>query len=224
MTFDITFPEGLTFATWLEILAADSRVTQTGLSADDLAAAVGHEGSIEGWLFPETYRFETGTTDLELLTRAYRKMQAVLAEAWAARTVDGILESPRDALILASIVEKETGRPEDRELIARVFLNRLEIDMRLQSDPTVIYGLGESFDGDLRRRDLRNPHVYNTYAHRGLPPGPICMPGRAAIRAVLHAAEAPYFYFVARGDGSSQFSVTLDEHNAAVNRYQRGGN
>jgi UPF0755 protein len=147
-------------------------------------------------------------------------MAQVLKTAWEARTEDLPLENPEEALVLASIVEKETGLPEERETIAGVFVRRLQRGMRLQTDPTVIYGLGESFDGNLRRRDLRSDTPYNTYTRHGLPPTPICMPGEAAIRAALNPAPGDSLYFVSRGDGSHQFSATLTEHNAAVRRYQ----
>jgi UPF0755 protein len=149
-------------------------------------------------------------------------MERVLAEEWGARA-DGLpIASPEEALILASIVEKETGLAAERAQIAGVFVRRLRLGMRLQTDPTVIYGLGEGFDGNLRRADLRNDHAYNTYLHAGLPPTPIAMPGREAIRATLNPADGETLYFVARGDGSHEFSVTLDEHNRAVRKYQLG--
>src|SRR5690606_11670706 len=158
-----------------------------------------------------------------ILKRAYDSLARHLAQAWEERDADLPLKTEEEALILASIVEKETGRAEDRATIAAVFHNRLRIGMLLQTDPTVIYGMGERFDGNLRRNDVRTDTPYNTYTRRGLPPTPIALPSRAAIDAVMHPADTDALYFVARGDGSSHFSRTLDEHNRAVNRYQRGG-
>ena len=150
-------------------------------------------------------------------------MQRLVDTAWAGRGANLPLKSPYEALILASIIEKETGREDDRALVGSVFINRLRIGMRLQTDPTVIYGLGESFDGNLRRRDLTSDTPYNTYTRTGLPPTPIAMPGLASIQAALSPADTRYLYFVARGDGSSHFSQSLDEHNQAVNQFQKGG-
>ncbi|MDD4928448.1 MAG: endolytic transglycosylase MltG [Gallionella sp.] len=175
----------------------------------------------EGLFFPETYFVAAGSSDLALLKSAYRLMQKRLDEAWQARNPDLPLATPYQALILASIVEKETGTPGDRPMIAAVFLNRLRTHMLLQTDPTVIYGLGLSFDGNLRRRDLIADTSYNTYTRSGLPPTPIAMPGRASLDAALHPAVTDALYFVARGDGSSKFSGNLDEHNRAVNQYQK---
>ncbi|WP_435101359.1 endolytic transglycosylase MltG [Arhodomonas sp. AD133] len=178
----------------------------------------------EGRFLPETYRFTRGTTDREILQRAYDAMARVLADEWAGRA-DGLpLDSPYEALILASIVEKETAVAGERQRIAGVFVRRLRKGMRLQTDPTVIYGLGEAFDGNLRRRDLRADTPYNTYTRSGLPPTPIALPGRASIHAALHPAEGDALYFVARGDGSHVFSSTLEAHNRAVRRYQLGEN
>lgn len=187
----------------------------TALGADGLAA--------EGRFFPDTYVHSRGVSDLTVLKRAFDAMQRHLAAAWADRTPDLPLKSMDELLILASIVEKETGRPSDRGLIAGVFANRLRIGMPLQTDPTIIYGLGESFDGNLRKRDLLADGPYNTYSRKGLPPTPIGMPGLAAIRATAHPSPTRALFFVARGDGSSVFSETLAEHNQAVNQYQRGG-
>jgi UPF0755 protein len=177
----------------------------------------------EGLFFPDTYFFASGTADAALLARAYRTMQERLAAAWAARAPGLPLVSPYQALTLASIVEKETGRAADRPLIAAVFINRLRQGMRLQTDPTVIYGLGERFDGNLRKRDLDTDQAYNTYTRDGLPPTPIALPSQASLDAVLHPPATPYLYFVARGDGSSEFSSSLEDHNRAVAKYQKGG-
>lgn len=179
------------------------------------------EAYAEGLFFPDTYYFVKGTSDLALLKRAYKTMQLHLQESWQERTSDLPFKSAYEALILASIVEKETGQASDRSMIAAVFINRLRRGMLLQTDPTVIYGLGENFDGNLRKRDLLADTSYNTYTRVGMPPTPIALPGLASIQAALHPASTDALYFVARGNGSSQFSNTLNEHNNAVNRYQK---
>lgn len=178
--------------------------------------------SPEGWFFPDTYRFDKRSEDLELLVRANRAMQKQLTMVWNAREPGLPLKTPSELLILASIVEKETGAAADRTQIAGVFINRLRKGMRLQTDPTVIYGLGAGFDGNLRKADLQRDTPHNTYTRAGLPPTPICMPGLASLQAAAHPAKTDALYFVARGDGSSQFSATLDAHNQAVNQFQRG--
>jgi UPF0755 protein len=178
----------------------------------------------EGWLFPDTYRFTRGLSDLELMKQAHLALRKRLEYAWEHRESNLPLQSMDEALILASIVEKETGRATDRPHIAAVFINRLKTNMPLQTDPTVIYGLGIHFDGNLRKHDLRTPTPYNTYLIKGLPPTPIAFAGLQSIEATLHPSQSGVLYFVARGDGSSQFSETLDEHNAAVNQYQRRKN
>lgn len=220
-----TIVEGITVRELRSRLAQekDLRPESAQLSDAQLAAALGaSEGPLEGWLAPETYVFDPGSSDLELLRQAYRAQSKVLEQAWARRAPDSPLASPYEALVLASVVEKETGRAEDRPLVASVFINRLRLGMPLQSDPTVIYGLGEAFDGNLRKRDLQRDTPYNSYTRRGLPPTPIALPGRASIEAVLDPPRTDYLYFVARGDGSSQFSATLTEHNRAVDKFQRG--
>ena len=195
-----------------------------GLSEAQILERMGlTAASLEGLLFPDTYLFDKQSSDLELLARANRAMRRKLDKEWAQRAEGLPYKTPDEALIMASIVEKETGRESDRSLVAAVFVNRLRKGMLLQTDPTVIYGLGEEFDGNLRRRDLLADTPYNTYSRRGLPPTPIAMPGQASIHAALNPAQSDALYFVARGDGSSHFSQTLDEHNNAVNRYQRGG-
>jgi UPF0755 protein len=176
----------------------------------------------EGRFFPDTYAYAKGGSDLAVLQRAMRAMDKQLSAAWAQKAANSPLKSPEQALILASIVEKETGRPLDRPMVSGVFNNRLRIGMMLQTDPTVIYGLGESFDGNLRRRDLQTDTPWNTYTRPGLPPTPIAMPGKASLLAAVQPATTQAVYFVARGDGSSQFSATLDDHNRAVNKFQRG--
>ena len=192
------------------------------VALDDIMSAIGYAGvHPEGRFLPETYHFPRGTTDIELLGRAYSEMDRFLGQAWPERDEDLPLSTPYEALILASIVEKETAVPEERARIAGVFVRRLESGMRLQTDPTVIYGMGERYDGDIRFRDLRQDTPYNTYTRAGLPPTPIAMPGRDAIMAALHPADGDELYFVARGDGSHYFSETLAEHNKAVDRFQR---
>ena len=192
------------------------------LSDAELLARIGaSQTQPEGLFFPDTYVFNKYASASSVLARAYRAMQKRLDSEWEGRARDLPLKSPYDALILASIVEKETGRNEDRTRIANVFINRLRVGMKLQTDPTVIYGMGEKFNGKLRRRDLEADTPWNTYTRPGLPPTPISMPGRASLRAVMHPEGGDMLYFVARGDGSSVFSRTLNEHNLAVERYQR---
>ncbi len=194
-----------------------------GESDEALMARLGKSGlHPEGRFFPDTYTYSKGSTDVALLQRAMRAMDRKLEAAWAARASDLPLKTADEALVLASIVEKETGQAKDRPEVAAVFANRLRIGMPLQTDPTVIYGLGTTFDGNLRKKDLQADTPWNTYTRRGLPPTPIAMPGQAALLAAVRPASSKALYFVARGDGSSQFSPSLDEHNRAVNRYQRG--
>ena len=176
----------------------------------------------EGRFFPDTYTYAKGSSDLALLKRAMRAMDKQLAAAWGQRRTDTPLRTPDQALILASIVEKETGSANDRATIAGVFVNRLRLGMLLQTDPTVIFGMGDAFDGNLRRKDLQKDTPWNTYTRAGLPPTPIAMPGKASLLAAVHPATTAALYFVARGDGSSEFSVSLEAHNQAVNKYQRG--
>jgi UPF0755 protein len=202
-----------------ENLKPDSRA----LPDDALMAQLGRPGvAPEGRFYPDTYSYAKGSSDLAVLQRAMKAMDKHVQQAWALRQPDASLKSPEEALILASIVEKETGKGSDRQLISGVFNNRLRIGMRLQTDPTVIYGLGEAFDGNLRRVHLTSDTPWNTYTRAGLPPTPIAMPGKSALLAAVQPAKTPALYFVAKGDGSSHFSATLDEHNRAVNRYQRG--
>ncbi len=195
-----------------------------GLSDEALMEKLGRPGQHpEGRFFPDTYTYSKGSTDIALLQRAMRAMDKKLEAAWAARASNLPLQSAEQALILASIVEKETGKAADRAEIAAVFNNRLRIGMPLQTDPTVIYGMGTAFDGNLRKRDLQTDTPWNTYMRNGLPPTPISMPGKAALLAAVQPAQSKSLYFVSRGDGTSQFSTSLDDHNRAVNRYQRGG-
>ncbi|MEP7138595.1 MAG: endolytic transglycosylase MltG [Caldimonas sp.] len=192
------------------------------MSDADVMTAIGAPGlSPEGRFQPDTYAYSKGSSDIAVLKRAYRAMEKHLALAWNERDPTTPLKSPEEALTLASIVEKETGVVSDRGKVAGVFVNRLRIGMPLQTDPTVIFGLGASFDGNLRKRDLAADTPYNTYTHVGLPPTPIAVPGKAALLAAVHPEPTRALYFVARGDGSSEFSETLAEHNRAVNRYQR---
>jgi UPF0755 protein len=174
----------------------------------------------EGLFFPDTYRFPKGTSDIDFLKRSYQVMQKHLEREWNQRAPDLPLKSSYEALILASIIEKETGAGFERPLIAGVFIERLKRNMRLQTDPTIIYGLGDDYDGDIRFRDLRKDTPYNTYLHSGLTPTPIALPGLESIHAALHPADTNALYFVSRGDGTHKFSATLKEHNAAVKRYQ----
>ncbi len=198
--------------------------TLAGLSDAEVMAALGQPGvAPEGRFFPDTYAYSRGVSDLTVLKRAHAAMERRLAAAWAARAKDLPLKTADEALILASIVEKETGTAADRRLVSAVFINRLRLGMPLQTDPTVIYGLGEAFDGNLRKRDLLADTAFNTYTRGGLPPTPIAMPGAASLQAALNPAPVKSLYFVARGDGSSEFSDDLAAHNRAVNKYQRGG-
>jgi UPF0755 protein len=193
-----------------------------GMSDAQLMQTLGEPGaSAEGRFFPDTYAYSRGVSDLAVLRRSHGAMQRRLDAAWAQRAADTPLKSPEQALILASIVEKETGPKDDPGLVAGVFLNRLRIGMPLQTDPTVIYGLGEAFDGNLRKRDLLADGPYNTYTRAGLPPTPIAMPGAASLQAVVKPTPTKALYFVARGDGSSVFSDNLADHNRAVNKYQK---
>ena len=219
----LTVPEGWTFAQFLA--AADQAPglvhDAEGLSASQIMQRIGAPAGLdpEGEFFPDTYLYGQGTSELTLLRRAYHLMQRELAQAWAGREQGLPLRDPRQALTLASMVEKETGHPGDRARIASVFVNRLRAGMPLQSDPTVIYALGSAYRGHLTHKDMQLASPYNTYVHAGLPPGPIALPGAASLRAALHPADGRALYFVARGDGSSVFSDTLAQHDAAVTRY-----
>lgn len=223
VSYKLTLLEGWNIRQVREAVAGHPVLVQSlaEVSDEDLMARLGRAGEHpEGRFFPDTYQFPRGTTDLEFLQRAYQRMEEVLASAWPDRMQGLPLSDAYQALILASVIEKETGVPEERPAIAGVFVRRLEKGMKLQTDPTVIYGIGEDFDGNLRRRDLVNDTPYNTYTRKGLPPTPICMPGEEAIRAALNPADGDALYFVSRGDGSHQFSATLEQHNAAVRKYQ----
>ena len=222
----LTIVEGWTVRDLREALRANDEIIPATADLSDSELMRTIDATVpqpEGWFFPDTYFFAAGATDVSILARAYRTMRLRLDAAWAARAPGLPFGSPVEALILASIVEKETGRSADRPLIASVLVNRLQRGMRLQADPTVIYGLGERFDGDLTKLDLDTDTAYNTYTRDGLPPTPIALPSQAALDAVLHPPATPYLYFVARGDGSSEFSVNLADHLRAVAKYQKSG-
>lgn len=222
----ITFVEGWNFRQVRALLAKDEFLKHdtSSMSEAEIMAALGKPGvAAEGMFFPDTYTFAKGSSELAVLRRALHAMERRLDEVWAQRAADSPLKTPYEALTLGSIVEKETGRASDRGQIAGVFVNRLRIGMRLQTDPTVIYGLGESFDGNLRRKDLQTDTPWNTYTRAGLPPTPIALPGKASLMAAVRPEATKAYYFVARGDGTSHFSASLDEHNRAVNQFQRGG-
>ena len=204
--------------------APSLKPTTATLSDAEVMAYLGVPGmAAEGRFFPDTYAYSRGVSDLTVLKRAFRAMQKKLDTAWDQRRAGLPLKNADEALILASIVEKETGLPADRALVAAVFINRLKLGMPLQTDPTVIYGLGDTFDGNLRKSHLLADTAFNTYTRGGLPPTPIAMPGAASLQATLHPADSKALYFVARGDGSSEFSDDLPAHNRAVNKFQRGG-
>ncbi|MEP7063744.1 MAG: endolytic transglycosylase MltG [Betaproteobacteria bacterium] len=221
----ITIVEGATFAQMKDALRANPGIRNTVLDLPDaeLLARIGAKGDhAEGLFFPDTYFFARHSTDAALLKRAARMLDTRLVTLWATRDPGLPLATPYEALILASIVEKETGRPADRPNVASVFVNRLRMGMPLQTDPTVIYGMGAAFDGNLRKRDLAADSPYNTYLRAGLPPTPIALVSQASLDAVMHPPPTRFVYFVSRGDGSSAFSATLGEHNQAVARFQRG--
>ena len=223
LQYSFTVIEGWSFRQMLAAIAEDPVIEHTleGKSNQEIMTLVGYpEQHPEGMFFPDTYRFPKGTSDVDFLRRAYQVMQKHLTREWNQRDSDLPLESSYEALILASIIEKETGAGFERPLISGVFIQRLKKNMRLQTDPTIIYGLGEKFDGDIRFRDLKKDTPYNTYLHAGLTPTPIALPGLEAIHAALHPAKTEALYFVSKGDGTHHFSATLDEHNTAVRRYQ----
>ena len=220
---EMIFIEGTTLRQWLAQLAEEPLVRHTlaGKPEAELRAAIGiAQSSGEGWFFPDTYRFAPGVSDVDILKRAHAAMKKRLEEGWQARDPELPLTDPYQALILASIVEKETAAPDERPLVASVFVNRLKRGMRLQTDPTVIYGMGASYDGNIRKRDLTTDTPWNTYTRDGLPPTPIAMPGAGAIRAAVQPAKTDYLYFVARGNGTHEFTRSLEEHNRAVAKYQ----
>ncbi|HCP96930.1 MAG TPA: endolytic transglycosylase MltG [Pseudoalteromonas sp.] len=219
ISFSFTIIEGQALRDVLNTLSTSTHL-QNDLKLEQLGEQIiGKQTHLEGWLFPDTYHYHSNDTASSLLKRAAQKMQQTLADAWQQRASDLPYDTPYEALIMASIIEKETALASERPLIASAFINRLNTNMRLQTDPTVIYGLGEGFDGDIKRKDLRNYTPYNTYRINGLPPTPIAMPSKEAILAAVNPPKSEYVYFVAKGDGSHQFSTTLKQHNAAVNRY-----
>lgn len=221
----MTIVEGWTLERLRSELAGDPRLRSrtADLADEELMRALGCEDCFaEGWFLPETYFFTRGSSDIELLRRAHEAMKTELSASWSGRDPDVPLASPEELLVLASIIERETGAEAERARVAGVFARRLNLGMRLQTDPTVMYGLGPEFDGRLRRVHLRSDHPWNTYTRHGLPPTPIALPGRDSLRAAARPAAGTALYFVSRGDGTHQFSDTLDQHNAAVNRYIRG--
>ncbi|KPP99041.1 endolytic transglycosylase MltG [Marinobacter sp. HL-58] len=221
--WQIQFIEGWTFRDMRQALAASERLEQvtTEWTDEEIMEAVGAEGEHpEGRFFPDTYRFTSDESDLDLLRRAFGRMEEVLADEWESRAENLPYDSPYEALIMASIVERETGAVHERQEVAGVFVRRLEKGMRLQTDPTVIYGMGDSYQGRITRRDLQTRTDYNTYRIDGLPPTPIALPGKEAIHAALNPADGDALYFVARGDGTHKFSRTLQEHQKAVREFQ----
>lgn len=221
--YSLTLVEGWNFRQVRSALAKHEKIKQTldGLSDAEVMDKLGHPGVFpEGRFFPDTYRFVRGMSDVEFLQQAYARLDEVLAKEWAERAADLPYRDPYQALIMASLVEKETGVPQERGQIAGVFVRRMRLGMLLQTDPTVIYGMGERYNGKITRADLRQPTPYNTYTNAGLPPTPIAMVGREAIHAALNPAPGTSLYFVARGDGSHVFSDDLDAHNSAVREYQ----
>lgn len=222
--YSVTFVEGWTFRQMVEALDRQTALSHhiEGKQPREIMGLIDAPGEdAEGRFYPDTYFFNRGTDDLEVLRRAYRKMQAVLAEEWQGRAADLPLRNPYEALILASIVEKETALAEERPRIAGVFSRRLARGMPLQTDPTVIYGMGELYAGNIRKDDLQRDTLFNTYVHPGLPPTPISMPGLASLHAALHPESGDSVYFVARGDGGHVFSKSLAEHNKAVEQFQK---
>ena len=224
--YPVVLVEGWTFRQFLDAIEEAPKLTHTliGLPPRAIMERLGHKGEHpEGRFFPDTYYYSSGQTELAILANAYDKMQKLLQQEWEKRDNNLPLRDAYEALILASIVEKETGRADERRLIAGVFVNRLRHGMKLQTDPTVIYGMGESFDGNLRLKDLRRDTPYNTYTRTGLPPTPVAMPGKESLQAVMHPVINGALFFVSRGDGSHDFSATLEEHNKAVIKYQLKG-
>ncbi|ORU93756.1 MAG: aminodeoxychorismate lyase [Cycloclasticus sp. symbiont of Bathymodiolus heckerae] len=223
--YAISIIEGQTFKEVLRDIQEHPAIRQTLPKKAEMSTYLElmniSEQHLEGLLLPETYFFIKNTTDAEMIKRAYRSMQVFVNSAWPNRERKAVIKNVYEALILAAIVEKETGAAEERKKIAGLFIRRLEIGMKLQTDPTVIYGMGDIYKGNIRFRDLRQDTPYNTYTRYGLPPTPIAMPGKASIEAVLHPVETKSLYFVANGDGTHVFSETLKQHNAAVDKYQR---
>ena len=223
---EIAFIEGWTFNQLRKALDdyPGIRHDSANLSDEEILKRIGAtENTAEGLFFPDTYFFNDGMSDLTILKRAYRTMESNLATVWETRAKDLPFSDTHQALIMASIVEKETAQATERRMVAAVLINRLRLGMKLQADPTVIYGLGDKFDGNLRKRDLTGDTIYNTYTREGLPPTPIALPGLASIQATLNPADTKALYFVSRGDGTSHFSNSLEEHSRAVTKYQKSG-
>lgn len=230
--FNVQFIEGNTFKNWRKRLENAPHLKQTLkdkseqeifqlLALPKVSKAIDEWMKIDGWLYPDTYNYTPNSTDLDLLQRSVARMKKALDKAWNERDKDLPLENPYEMLILASIVEKETGIAAERPQIASVFINRLKAKMKLQTDPTVIYGMGEDYNGNIRKKDLETPTPYNTYVIDGLPPTPIAMPSEEALQAVAHPAQTEFYYFVADGTGGHKFSRNLNEHNKAVQEYLR---
>ncbi|MGO2006819.1 endolytic transglycosylase MltG [Vreelandella alkaliphila] len=224
VTYPLTIPEGWTFRQMRELLDSAPKLENrtAELSDDEIMSLLDREDTFpEGWFFPDTYRYHLGMSDVDILRQALSRMEQILAEVWDGRDDDLTIETPYEALIMASLIERETGAPEERREIAGVFKRRMEQGMRLQTDPTVIYGMGERYEGRITRADLREATPYNTYVIDGMPPTPIALPGRASLEAAVNPLPGETLYFVSRGDGTHHFSRTLREHNNAVNRYIR---
>lgn len=222
-TYQIRFIEGWSFKDFLTALRNEPKLKQNLKELDNqqiITLLNLPHSNLEGWFYPNTYNYHLGASDTDILHISHNKMKQKLDMYWKERDIGLPYEDPYEVLIMASIIEKETGLASEREMIAGVFIRRLNKNMRLQTDPTVIYGMGSTFDGDLRKKDLYNDTPYNTYRHRGLPPTPIAMPSAASLSAAVHPAAGTELYFVAKGDGSHQFSTTLEEHNQAVRFYQ----
>ncbi|GAA3905497.1 endolytic transglycosylase MltG [Halomonas cibimaris] len=227
VTYSLTVPEGWTFAQMRERLDEAQKLkhrTAGKTDAEVLELIEVDKAHPEGWFFPDTYQYHRGMSDTDILRQAHARMAQMLDQAWASRADELALDTPYEALIMASLIERETGVPEERREIAGVFSRRLKRGMRLQTDPTVIYGMGRRYDGNITRADLREKTPYNTYVIDGLPPTPIALPGKAALDAAVNPLDGNTLYFVAKGDGSHYFSRSLREHNNAVNRFIRSDN
>ncbi|XUO89262.1 endolytic transglycosylase MltG [Halomonas sp. KM072] len=224
VTYPLTIPEGWTFRQMRALLDSAPKLENrtAEMSDDEVMALLGREGTFpEGWFFPDTYRYHLGMSDVDILRQSLSRMERILEEIWEQRDDDLTIDTPYEALIMASLIERETGAPEERREIAGVFKRRMEQGMRLQTDPTIIYGMGERYQGRITRADIREATPYNTYVIDGLPPTPIALPGRASLEAAVNPLPGETLYFVSRGDGTHHFSRTLREHNNAVNRYIR---
>ncbi|GEN27502.1 hypothetical protein HVA01_11480 [Halovibrio variabilis] len=224
VSYPLTIPEGWTFKQMRELLNTAPKLDHrtADMSDAEVMTLLDREGTFpEGWFFPDTYRYHLGMSDVDILRQSLHRMERILEDVWAERDDDLTIDSPYEALIMASLIERETGAPEERREIAGVFKRRMEQGMRLQTDPTIIYGMGERYEGRITRADIREATPYNTYVIDGIPPTPIALPGRAALEAAVNPLPGETLYFVSRGDGTHHFSRTLREHNNAVNRYIR---